>query len=381
MVHGALPGAQVLQGLLPGAAGVLPADVKGLTRQEFEAILADLLGAEGATALPVPPVLVLPPHGPDAAAGTGKALPAAEAGGLVAVLQALAVPAAGPTAGPTGGQAAELVARLREMLARLDQGGAAAAQAVPTPAPVAGAAPAAPVPRSAGGDPAAANETVVRAAVAGGAAPGGVTVAAADGTAPVEAGRTRSESLPVADPTAAPAPSPRGADGAPPGQGGRTPEVQLPTPQHPATIQTPVGRGEWSGELGQRVLWLAGGREGHHAEIKLNPPQLGPLEVKVVVRRDEASIIFNAHHAVTRDAVEQALPRLREMLGESGLRLADAQVSGGDGGRDGAPGQDNGSGRGPAAPDSPRADDVATALDPASRTLRRAIPGLFDAYV
>ena len=42
---------------------------------------------------------------------------------------------------------------------------------------------------------------------------------------------------------------------------------------------------------------------------------------------DQASVQFGAAHADTRNALENALPRLREMFASQGLSLADANVS------------------------------------------------------
>ena len=47
------------------------------------------------------------------------------------------------------------------------------------------------------------------------------------------------------------------------------------------------------------------------------------------------SVQFHVAQAQTRDLIEQAIPRLREMLAQEGLQLADSQVSQGGGGRDG----------------------------------------------
>jgi flagellar hook-length control protein FliK len=71
---------------------------------------------------------------------------------------------------------------------------------------------------------------------------------------------------------------------------------------------------------------MADSRMGR-AELRLNPPELGPLEVSLNVNSDEVSVSFQAQHAATREAVENALPRLREMLAQNGLTLANADVS------------------------------------------------------
>jgi flagellar hook-length control protein FliK len=86
-----------------------------------------------------------------------------------------------------------------------------------------------------------------------------------------------------------------------------------------------VGEPGWQQALGERVLWLAG-REQQVAELRLNPPHLGPLEVRVVVQQDQASLAFLSQHAAVREALEQAIPRLRELLGQQDLQLVQVDV-------------------------------------------------------
>ncbi len=82
----------------------------------------------------------------------------------------------------------------------------------------------------------------------------------------------------------------------------------------------------WSRVLSSRVIWMA--REGvQQASLKLNPANMGPVEVKLHMHHDQATISFIAQHAATRDALEQALPRLRESFQENGMELAHADVS------------------------------------------------------
>ena len=82
----------------------------------------------------------------------------------------------------------------------------------------------------------------------------------------------------------------------------------------------------WSRVLSSRVIWMA--REGvQQASLKLNPANMGPIEVKLHMHNEQANISFVAQHAATRDALEQALPRLRESFQENGMELAHADVS------------------------------------------------------
>lgn len=63
------------------------------------------------------------------------------------------------------------------------------------------------------------------------------------------------------------------------------------------------------------------------AEIRLDPPELGQMMVRIQVNGDQTQVQFQAMQQQTRDMLEQALPRLREMLQSQGLELADSQVS------------------------------------------------------
>jgi len=174
---------------------------------------------------------------------------------------------------------------------------------------------------------------------------------------------------------------------------GRAPEQALPLPLRPAdglpagapgsAIQTPVSRPEWGHELGQRVLWMTGGNGSQQAELKLNPPQLGPLEVRVVVRNDEVSVFFNANHAVTREALEQAMPRLREMLGANGIQLAEANVGGGrdDGGERTAFGHDGDRSGGREEAGGAPPEGAGNEPGAPSRLLAGSARGLVDTYV
>ncbi len=90
-------------------------------------------------------------------------------------------------------------------------------------------------------------------------------------------------------------------------------------------IETPVRHPAFPQELAERIVWLSN-RQGHMAAIALNPPHLGPLEVKLSLAAGEAGAQFFSPHPQVREAIEAALPRLREMLAEAGINLAQTQV-------------------------------------------------------
>lgn len=109
-------------------------------------------------------------------------------------------------------------------------------------------------------------------------------------------------------------------------QNGMTPVTASPNGPAQAAVNIPVAHEAWGNEFGQKVTWLAT-QHTQSAELHLNPPQLGPLDIVLNVSGDQATALFTSPHAAVRDAVEQALPRLREMLADSGIMLGNATVS------------------------------------------------------
>lgn len=90
-------------------------------------------------------------------------------------------------------------------------------------------------------------------------------------------------------------------------------------------VETPVGHPQWGQEVGDKVAWMVGKQESR-AELVLNPPQMGRIEVSITLTGDQASAAFNTSNPAVREALESALPRLREVLADAGVRLDQAQV-------------------------------------------------------
>ena len=105
--------------------------------------------------------------------------------------------------------------------------------------------------------------------------------------------------------------------------GGASSSSVLPT----TSVQTPLGQANWDQAVGERIQWMVG-QKMQGAQVRLNPANLGPMEVRIQVQNDQASVQFTAQHAVVREALEAALPRLRDMFEASGVELVDVDVSG-----------------------------------------------------
>jgi flagellar hook-length control protein FliK len=105
-----------------------------------------------------------------------------------------------------------------------------------------------------------------------------------------------------------------------------------PMPQ--AHVAAPVDSPGFAPALATQVRWLV--RDGlQHAQLSLNPAEMGPVTVQIVLDGREARIDFRADLAATRQAIEASLPVLAAALDDSGLRLAGGGVHDGQGSRHG----------------------------------------------
>jgi len=100
-----------------------------------------------------------------------------------------------------------------------------------------------------------------------------------------------------------------------------------PALTHPLfNLETPLKQPGWDRAVGERVQWMVN-QKVQLAELKLNPPHLGQLEVRVRMEGERAHVHFVAPLATVREALELALPRLRDMFAEGELDLGEVTVS------------------------------------------------------
>lgn len=107
--------------------------------------------------------------------------------------------------------------------------------------------------------------------------------------------------------------------------------AKLETVQAPANgadrIPARVGTPGWDNQVSQRIVYMIGKEQA--ATLTLNPPDLGPVQVVLNVSNDQASVAFSSNQLEVRQALENAIPRLREMMEESGIALGNATVDAG----------------------------------------------------
>ncbi len=92
------------------------------------------------------------------------------------------------------------------------------------------------------------------------------------------------------------------------------------------SVTTPVRDQSWAGDFAQKIVWMAGNNK-QAAQLTLNPPQMGPIEISLNMDKGNATATFVSANADVRDAIETALPRLREMFASAGISLGQTNVS------------------------------------------------------
>ncbi|MDU0355690.1 flagellar hook-length control protein FliK [Paraglaciecola aquimarina] len=86
-----------------------------------------------------------------------------------------------------------------------------------------------------------------------------------------------------------------------------------------------IAKPEGIQQLAEKVRWLAN-TKNLVAEIRLDPAELGSVHVKVAMQGEAASVNFVVQSQQARDAMDNAVPRLREMLAEKGIELGQSSV-------------------------------------------------------
>nr|WP_198980473.1 flagellar hook-length control protein FliK [Herbaspirillum sp. ASV7] len=91
-------------------------------------------------------------------------------------------------------------------------------------------------------------------------------------------------------------------------------------------IQPNVGSAGWDQAVGNKITWMAtGGIQS--ASLTLNPPDLGPMQVVLNVHNQQADATFITAQPEVKQALEAAMPKLREMMDQAGIQLGQATVN------------------------------------------------------
>ncbi len=107
----------------------------------------------------------------------------------------------------------------------------------------------------------------------------------------------------------------------------------------------------WSQQVTDKVMWMSS-QNLQSAEIKLDPAELGRLDVKVSVNQEQTQITFTSAHAGVRDSLESQMFRLREMFAQQGMLNVDVNVADQSHAQQDSGGRTTGQGRGSAEGDT-----------------------------
>ncbi|MEO8058929.1 MAG: flagellar hook-length control protein FliK [Burkholderiales bacterium] len=141
-------------------------------------------------------------------------------------------------------------------------------------------------------------------------------------------------------------------------------------------LPTPLASADFAQALGVQMSVLA--TDGvQHAELHLNPAEMGPVSVQIVIDGTRAQVDFGADLAATRQAIEAGLPQLAGALSDAGFTLTGGGVSQHAGGRSGSQESARGDGNGSGT----RRGVDASALEAGVPRLRRTVAaGGIDLY-
>ena len=78
-------------------------------------------------------------------------------------------------------------------------------------------------------------------------------------------------------------------------------------------------------QLKERVMFQVN-QKIQSAEIKLAPEELGSMQIKVQLQQEQLSVQFVVQQAGAKEALEQQMPKLRELLEQQGIALSEGQV-------------------------------------------------------
>ncbi len=110
-------------------------------------------------------------------------------------------------------------------------------------------------------------------------------------------------------------------------------------------LPTPLAAPDFAQALGVQISVLAG--DGvQRAELQLNPAEMGPVSVQIVIDGSNARVDFGADLAATRQVIEAGMPELAGALRDAGFTLAGGGVSQHAGGRSDSSGTPADTGRG-----------------------------------
>lgn len=98
--------------------------------------------------------------------------------------------------------------------------------------------------------------------------------------------------------------------------------------QQQAAMDKPVPLNQPQGQqqIAEKIRWMVNGRQSM-AEIRLDPPEMGSMQIRLNVSGDSASVSFVVQSQHAKEMLADAMPRLKDMFSEQGIDLGESFVS------------------------------------------------------
>lgn len=90
--------------------------------------------------------------------------------------------------------------------------------------------------------------------------------------------------------------------------------------------QIQLSKPEAASQLNDSVKFMMNS-SSQMAELRLDPPELGKMQIKISMNGDVASVSMVVQNQQAKEMLDQAVPKLKELLEEQGIQLGESHVS------------------------------------------------------
>lgn len=91
------------------------------------------------------------------------------------------------------------------------------------------------------------------------------------------------------------------------------------------SLGVPLGQAGWGDAMVEKIQWMSS-QNLRSVEIRLDPAELGPMEIHIQTRGQEHQVQFVSQNPSVREALEAQMFRLRESFSQQGMDLVNVSV-------------------------------------------------------
>lgn len=102
----------------------------------------------------------------------------------------------------------------------------------------------------------------------------------------------------------------------------QTPKTLTPIQSEVASVYSK----DFSGVVKEKVMVMIN-QKIQQVDIQLDPPEMGSMQVRLNLQNEQAVVTFNVQNQQAKEALEQNMGRLKDMLAQTGVDVGDANVN------------------------------------------------------